>query len=315
MVEPATFGSGMSATIAAPTGSQRSRGMTHCPCALRANSGRPAAKGSTTAGAEDAGFLGSGGHLPDPRNAFSIAQALVVAKPERLVPHERSADGGAELIALPLWFRCAQRVREKVVRVERVVPQEFVDAAAKPVRPGLDRRVDDRARAAAVLGRIGICLNLEFLERLDRRLHELDVLASEGVRVGDVVHAVQQKDVVERAVAVHVQDALEVDARQARRARQHAGREQGELVVVPPVQRQLDDLLLVDHRPARRRLCVEQGSCPDDFDRFCKLAGAHGEVYARNLRDLQRDTCPDDFRESRRFGGDGVSPGLRLGMI
>lgn len=157
-----------------------------------------------------------------------------------------------------------------------------------------------------VLGRIGVCLNLEFLQRLDRRLHELDVLTSEGVRGPDVVHAVQQEDVVERAVAVHVQDALEVDARQAGRARQHAGREQGELIVVASVQGQLDDLLLVDDQPARRRLCVEQRSCPDDFDGFCELAGAHREVDARDLRDLQRDPCADDFREPCGFGGDGV---------
>ena len=187
-------------------------------------------------------------HLPHARHAFAIAQAFVVGEPERAVPDERSANRRAELIALPFGLGRAQRVREEVVGVERIVAEEFVGAAAHAVGARLDRRVDHRARAAAELRGIGVGLNLELLQRLDRRLHELHVFAAERVRIGDVVDAVEQEHVVERAVAVDVERALEVHARQPRRGRQHARREQRELVVVAAVQRQIDDLLLIDHR-------------------------------------------------------------------
>ena len=171
-----------------------------------------------------------------------------------------------------------------------VVAEELVDAAANGVGARLDRRVDDGAGAAAVLGRVGVGLNLEFLQRLDRRLHQLHVLAAEGVRVGDVVHAVEQEHVVEGAVAVDVEHALEVDAGQPRSAGQHAGREQRELVVVAAVQRQFDDLLLVDDRARATRSSVSSsGVAATTSTASVSCAGLQRDVDARDLCDLQRD--------------------------
>ena len=289
MVEPATFGSGINATIAAPTGSQRSRGICHSPSALRLNSGRPAANGSTTARGEEARLLRRRRHLTHARNAFLIAQAFVVREPERSVLHYRTAGSPAELIAVALRLRCTERVREEIVRVEIVVAKKLVDASANRIGSGLDRRVDDRAGAAAEFSGVGVGLNLELLQRLDRGLHQLDVLAAKRVRVGNIVHAIEQEDVIEGAVPVHIEHTLEVHAGQPRRARQNAWREQRELVVIASVQRQLDDLLLADDRPARRRHRVEQRRPADHFHGFGDLAGLQRDVYTRDLGDLQRD--------------------------
>ena len=263
--------------------------------------------------AEQPQFLGRRRYLPHARHAFEVAQAFVISEPERSVLDQRSADRGAELVALPLRLRGAERVREEIVRVQRIVAEELVDAAANRIGAGFDDGVDDRSRAAAELGRVSVRLNLEFLQRLDRRLHELHVLAAERVRVGDVIDAVEQEDIVERAVAVHVEHALEVHARQPRGAREHAGREQRQLVVVAAIERQLDDLLLIDDRSARRRDGVEQRRGADDLDRFGELTRLQRDVDPRHLRDLQSYPRPHRLLESRHLHGHRVVTGTKAG--
>ena len=139
------------------------------PLALRvaAELGPAAGKRIDHRRAEQPGFLCGGRHLPDAGNPFEIAQALVVAEPEGAVLHQWSPGRAAELVPFPLRLGRAERVREEVVRVEMVVAEELVEAAANGVGARLDRRVDDGARAAAVLGGVGVRLNLEFLQRLD----------------------------------------------------------------------------------------------------------------------------------------------------
>jgi hypothetical protein len=165
---------------------------------------------------------------------------------------------------------------------------------------------DDGAGASSEFSRVGVGLNLELLQGLDRRLHELHVLAAKRVRVGDVVHAVEQEHVVERAVAVDVEDALEVDAREPRRAGKDSRREERELVVVAAVERQIDDFLLIDHRAARRRLRVEQGRAGGDLDDLRELAWLQRQVDARHLRHLERDAGAEDPREPAGLDGHRV---------
>ena len=130
-------------------------------------------------------------------------------------------------------------------------------------------------------------MDLELLKRFDRRLDELHVFAAERIRVRDVVDAVEQKDVVERAVAVDVQDALEIDARQPRRAGQHAGRKQRQLVVVTAVQGQVQNLSLVDHQAARGRLRLQHRRGAGHLDAFLDAAGLQARVELKDLRHLQ----------------------------
>ena len=90
------------------------------------------------------------------------------------------------------------------------MPQEFVNTPVNRIRAGTDRRINDGARTAAKLCRIRVRLNLEFLQRFNRRLDDLNVLAPVGARIRDVINPVEKKRVVERAVPVHVDCALEV---------------------------------------------------------------------------------------------------------
>ena len=78
---------------------------------------------------EEARLLRRRRHLAHARNAFLIAQAFVVREPERPVFHYRTAGGPAELIAVALRLRCAERVREEIVRVEIVIAKKLVDAS------------------------------------------------------------------------------------------------------------------------------------------------------------------------------------------
>src|SRR6185503_7403097 len=67
------------------------------------------------------------------RNAFLVAQALVVSEPERTVLDQRSARRGAELVPLAFRLGKPERVREEVRGIQRVIAEELVDAAAHGV--------------------------------------------------------------------------------------------------------------------------------------------------------------------------------------
>jgi hypothetical protein len=65
-------------------------------------------------------------------------------------------------------------------------------------------------------------------------------------------HAIQEKCILERAIPVDIESALEADPLQARGGQQHARRECCQLIVVASVQRQLDDFSFIDHSTAVR---------------------------------------------------------------
>src|SRR5437879_2920584 len=87
-----------------------------------------------------------------------------------------------------------------------------------------------------------IGLNPELLKCLNGWLDDLDVFTSVRTRIREVVDSVEKKDVIENAIAIHVESALEVHRSQPRRRRSHPWRKFGELVVVPSIQRQFHDL-------------------------------------------------------------------------
>ena len=92
------------------------------------------------------------------------------------------------------------------------------------VGSGLDHRVDQRSRAAAEFGRVCIRLDLELFERFHRGLDYLHVEAAEAIRVRSIVDSVQLECILERAIAVHIEDAAKADGGQPRCRRQHARR-------------------------------------------------------------------------------------------
>ena len=100
----------------------------------------------------------------------AVAQSFVGAKVKELSGHNFSPGGGAELIAFERGFRRAFAevdVVEIISSIEEVVAQEIVRGSVKFVRPALGYSVD-LSGSAAVFGGIGIRLDLEFLNLIDR---------------------------------------------------------------------------------------------------------------------------------------------------
>src|SRR5207249_707414 len=196
----------------------------------------------------------------------SVPEALVVAKDESLVLDNRAARRGAELIALPERLFQSGSVRKKVACVKLAVSQKFVNRAMQLIGPGADHGIYQRARAPPKLRRIRIGLDLELLERFYRGLDHLYVQPTKAVRVGCVVDPVELERILKRPIAVDVKYSPKPNRLQTRRGSQHARREERELVVIAPVQRQLDDLRMIDDRAAASGFRLEHWSFPSDAD-------------------------------------------------
>src|SRR5205807_1405439 len=98
---------------------------------------------------------------------------LVVAEPERLRSDHRTATRDAELVRQVLAFLESRAVREEVVGVQRVVPVELPYRAAELVRSGLQRRVEHRAARTPVFRAERARQDLDFIDRVDRRLDDV----------------------------------------------------------------------------------------------------------------------------------------------
>ena len=151
---------------------------------------------------EVAGARGRGRHREDVRvSDRCIRWPFVAAEEERPVLNERPAERAAELVLPERRQRLARRL-EVVRRVEGVVAVELEQAAAEQVGAGLGRDVDQRRRLAAELRRIHRLLDLELLDRIDRRIDHQVV----EELVGDL-GAVEQIDVVPGSLAADVRAA------------------------------------------------------------------------------------------------------------
>jgi len=155
--------------------------------------------------------------------AHTIPQSFIVAEDERLVPDDWTAQSASELVPQPGGLGGAGFVGEEVGCVQCAVAKEFIAGAVELVGAGLDHGVDDGAGASAEFGRVPVGLDLEFLERIHRRLHDLHVHAAIGAGIGDLIDAVQDEGILRGAVPVDVEHALEADGSEARRRKQHAG--------------------------------------------------------------------------------------------
>src|SRR5207247_1956269 len=95
--------------------------------------------------------------------------SLVVAEEKRLARDDGATERAAELMLAEIGLVAARPVVEEVVRVERVVPQEFEAVAVELVGARLDLDVHDAAERMAELRGIGAGLQLELVQRLDAR--------------------------------------------------------------------------------------------------------------------------------------------------
>src|SRR5207244_12938568 len=131
-------------------------------------------------------------------------------------------------------------IGKEVVRIENVVSEKFVGAPMNHIGSGTDCGIHRSAGTAAKLCRVRVRLNFEFLQRFNRRLDDLNVLASIGARIRNVIDPIEQKRIAEGAVPIHIDGTLEIQSSQSRGRWRDARCEKGELVVVSPVQRQFN---------------------------------------------------------------------------
>ncbi len=174
------------------------------------------------------------------------------------------------------------------------------------------------------LGRVDAGLDLELLNRIDRR--QGDVVVEVRVRVTDAVERV----VVEEDALTTGGDGLrgalaaKSGARLPRRGREHVdvGRDGDQIQVLSAVQRQLGHDLVLDHRTERGALRVEQGGFTDDGHRLAERTDLQRHVHSYRLLDVDlegRDLCGLEalqldfqFIGAGRHSGEGVEP-FRVG--
>ena len=149
----------------------------------------------------------------------------------------------------------------------------------------------------------------EFLEGFDGGLDDLNVHASEAVRVRRVVDAIELEGVLKGPVAVDVEDTFKTDGLETRGGGEDAGGEQRELVVVAAVEGELDHLGAVDDGAAAGGLGVEDRALGGDVDLLGDCADGELDVEAGGLVDLEDDVRGDGLLESLRGRGDPVQAG------
>ena len=151
--------------------------------------------------------------------------------------------------------------------------------------------------------------DLELLDGVRRRAeHEARV---ESVVVGgavekEVVRLVALTIDVEArgggAKAVGARLRVAVLAAQARRRRHHAGNQGPELGEVPAIEREIDDLLLIDDDAESRVAGFDQRRFARDLDGFTLTAYLHRDVDERRLRDVDLDSASAEGRKTGQAG-------------
>ncbi len=233
-----------------------------------------------------------------------LPEALEVGEEERLVPHDRSAEHAAVLIAAERRFGSVSRLEERR-GVQLRVAEELPSVAVHLVRAAAVGHVHRRAGGAPVLGALVVGDDAELADGVGRRLHHLvrKSLVARAVRV--VVDPVDQEVVERAAQAVHVERAF---ARRAVRALVErrladAGREQRKRRVLAAVQRELAHLLAGDHLAALARVGLDERRCGGDFDLLRHAADRQLHVHAQPRADLHLHVVDERDRESRFLGG------------
>src|SRR5262249_14470205 len=99
-----------------------------------------------------------------------LPRALVVAEEEKTLLYDRTAEGAASDVLLPLLLRRARSIVLPGVRVEVAVPIELEGVAAELIRPRLDDARDDRAADIAGIGGVVVRFDADLRERVRTRL-------------------------------------------------------------------------------------------------------------------------------------------------
>ena len=243
-------------------------------------------------------------HGADERVRRGVARPLVAAEEERAVADDRPAERAAELVVAKRRLREARLLREILLLVEGVIPEELECRPLELVRARLDRERDDPARGVPVLRAEVRALDTELLDGIDRRAQRL---RRAGVEAHDVVVVV---DAVDPVVGLEGPGAVEADA--VGRSRVLVGRRPGrqghQLGVVATVERQGRHARVVDDLPDRGGLALDDRRRPHDVDDVRDRAHLHREVHAGRLAELQDDAGLLHGREALELDLDGVLP-------
>ncbi len=229
-------------------------------------------------------------------------------------------------MVVPYWFRENGAIglsfgSKIVLRVHLGVAHELEHGSMEGVRARFGARVDLRDRTAE-LGAEDARLDLELLERIDRRQQHVAVEVEVGVldaveRVVVVVDALAG-DVQRKAVPLAAHALLSLCRR--RTVRRGARNQRGQLQVVAAVQRQLDDAAVLDDRADRRVFRLDHRRVGDDRDDVGQLANLERERNSVGASDLDLDVRAFHGGKSvelgpqcigaGRYGGEHVHPGF-----
>ena len=167
------------------------------------------------------------------------------AEIERPVRHERPAEAPAHDVP----DQAHGRIAERIVRGQRMMPQEIGQRAVPLVAAGFRHDVDEAAVGAAGLHAQTAGADLELLDGLERDGEVLPFERSEEL-AEEVVREVGAIDVQREVVA-----RLTGDSERAPRAGDgsRGRRQQGEVAVVAPIDGQTRESIGVERRAERRR--------------------------------------------------------------
>ena len=248
-------------------------------------------------------FLGGCRNGGNGFSGLADANALVVGEEERPVAADRTADRSAEFVSAEWLLRSSSPVVEERVGIQLVIPQELVGAAVKLIAAGFGLHDGDRARSRSILGRVVAGHHAHFLDRIDGGNHH------------DAVHpqtpVEQAIDEVAVVVGIRSVDAnLRIGPQRIRAARRQpglsgdgAGAELKQLDERSPVERSLENALVIDQGGDSSRLRLQQGCFAFHLDRFADVADRKLQVKRQRVGGGQLDSRTHQLLEAGMFHG------------
>ena len=205
------------------------------------------------------------------RRVAAAPLTFVHEEKECPVADDRASDRRSELVLPELGFLCLGAVGEESRRVEVVVSHELEDRSVNLVGAGLRHDVHVGPGGGAEFGGRDVGLDPELLNCVDRGLH------AESLEERLVVVDSIQRVVVSFAPQSADRDRCPVGLESGHRAgaRDSSRDQHGQLGEATSVERQLDDLLVVDGRRHRRTVGLELRQCRGDIDHLRHLPNAH----------------------------------------
>ncbi len=157
--------------------------------------------------------------------------------------------------------------------------------------------VHHRARGGSEFGRVIARLNVEFAQCVQRRAQHIAGAVIQAAKIVDVPRPIQQKRVLKSGIAIGRKGFVPRSPR-----RDGSRRQIGQLQIVAPVQRQLNDLPFVHHLGQRAGLILHQRRLSDDGDGGGSGSGLKRHAEVEVIADVYDDAFANHFVEAG--GGD-----------